>query len=457
MEKTSRNSQTQGAPPSRAGFARWSLFAPRSGHPIDPNAIISIRWLGLAGQLAAAGLVYLILDFDLPLLEVLAVIAIGALMNLWQIYFRRPDSDMPLYLMLALGFDVVQLAALLYLTGGLVNPFAVLFLAPVVVSAAVLDLRATLILLGLVIIAASLLVFFHLPLPWSGPGLVLPGLFVLGIWTALLVASVFMGFYVFWLASAARANSAALGATRLILAEEQRITSLGALATAAAHKLGSPLNTLALIAHELNRDLDRNDPHFEDIQLLGSELERCRVILSELDAEASRANSPAEVAMPLSHMVRNMLARRQPDLSQETRIDLRAARAPDGLPDNKLPEPACIELPELRYALDTLLDNAGDFARQLIVLELDWTEHEIILLVRDDGPGFRPAMLAAAGQPGQSTRKGQNAHRGLGLFLVRTFMRQLGGQARFYNSQQGGAVVELRLPRQRLQAVPRTS
>lgn len=418
--------------------------AGRSASPFDPGTIVFIRWLGLAGQLVSVCLVFLLLDFDLPLLEVLGVIAIGGAMNLWQMRLRQQDSEASDLLMLALGFDVLQLAALLYLTGGLLNPFAVLFLAPVVVSAAVLDLRATLILLGLVIGSASLLIFFHLPLPWSGSGLSLPPLFVFGIWTALLVASVFMGFYVFWLASAARANSAALAATRLMLAEEQRTTALGSLATAAAHKLGSPLNTLTLIAHELNRELLADDPHFEDVRLLQSELERCRVILSELDADASRADTHAASAMPFSHMVRNMLAQRADPMKVETRIRL----VPQA---DRQAEPVIAPVPELRWALDTLLDNAADYADRLICLDLSWTETHIALSVQDDGPGFKASMLAAAGQPGQTTRKGQNAHRGLGLFLVRAFMRQLGGQARFYNSQQGGAVVELRLPRQRLE------
>ncbi len=418
----------------------------RPASPFDPGTIVVIRWLGLAGQLVSVCLVYLLLGYDLPLLEVLSVIAIGGLMNLWQMRLRGQDSEASDLLMLALGFDVLQLAALLYLTGGLLNPFAVLFLAPVVVSAAVLDLRATLILLGLVICSASLLIFFHLPLPWSGSGLSLPPLFEFGIWTALLVASVFMGFYVFWLASAARANSAALAATRLMLAEEQRTTALGSLATAAAHKLGSPLNTLTLISHELNRELAETDPHFEDIRLLQSELERCRVILSELDADASRADAHAASAMPLSHMVRNMLAQRPDPMKVETRIQLSGGTPP------QLAEPLVVPVPELRWALDTLLDNAADYADRLITLDLSWSEAEITLLVHDDGPGFKASMLAAAGQPGQTSRKGQNAHRGLGLFLVRAFMRQLGGQARFYNSQQGGAVVELRLPRQRLEA-----
>jgi two-component system sensor histidine kinase RegB len=149
--------------------------------------------------------------------------------------------------------------------------------------------------------------------------------------------------------------------------------------------------------------------------------------------------------MPFSHMVRNMLAQRADPMKVETRIRL----VPQA---DRQAEPVIAPVPELRWALDTLLDNAADYADRLICLDLSWTETHITLSVQDDGPGFKASMLAAAGQPGQTTRKGQNAHRGLGLFLVRAFMRQLGGQARFYNSQRGGAVVELRLPRQRLEA-----
>ena len=152
-------------------------------------------------------------------------------LNIWQAWrTRHVTQTSALELLLALSFDVIQLAGLLYLTGGLTNPFSILLLAPIAVSAALLDFRSTAVLVILVGVSATLLSRFHLPLPLLSDGFVLPPLYLTGLLAALMVSALFISFYVWWLADKSRRTSASLVATQLVLEREQQIANLGALA-----------------------------------------------------------------------------------------------------------------------------------------------------------------------------------------------------------------------------------
>lgn len=432
---------TGSAPKRRIGTGGVRGAARR---PIDPTVLISIRWLALAGQLAALLFVSFSLKFDLPVIQAMGVIGVSVAVNIWQGFaagYNQQHSRQ--ILLLALGFDVVQLAALLYLTGGLINPFAIFFLAPVIVSAALLDVRSTAILLMLVVSLSTLLTVYYLPLPWWPDSyFTVPDLYIFGIWTAISLSAVFIAVYVFWLAADARRTDDALSEAEQTLAQDRQANAVGALATAAAHKLGSPLNTITLISHELLADAEDDDPHFEDIQLLAQEVERCRVILAGLDTGGS-----PDILLPASHVLRNMLARKATEINKQLNFTI------DDTASDQEPEMAVSA--ELRYALDTLIDNAADFAKSTIDLMIGWDEQRLWIRLSDDGPGFRQQTLNRIGEPGNSTRKGQAGHKGLGIFLASNLIRQMGGSVQFLNlavSTDGrtGACVDMHLPRQNL-------
>ena len=190
---------------------------------IDPRVSVAIRWIALSGQLATVLLVHFALGFELPLGPLIAIIATGIMLNLWQtslnsngVRLSRPP------ILFVLIFDVIQLAALLYFAGGLLNPFSILFLAPVAVSAAILDVFSTISLVIIVTICASILTIYHLPLPWSDTGFIIPALYQFGLWIALVISTVFMAYYVFWLASKSKKTSEMLSQTRLMLASERQ-------------------------------------------------------------------------------------------------------------------------------------------------------------------------------------------------------------------------------------------
>lgn len=418
----------------------------RTGSPVDPKALISIRWFALLGQFSALVIVSGVLGFNTAFDQALSIILVGIIVNLFQSWrsFRQTRLRRR-EILLALIFDVLQLAALLYLTGGLVNPFAILFLAPIVVSAAVLDFKSTVMLIVVVVISACLLSQYFLPLPWYETGLVLPEIYVIGILSALIVSSMFIGFYVWWLAAEARRTNAVLSATQLMLEREQQTTALGALAAAAAHKLGSPLNTIAVISHDLPQRLQRTEKEAshdetitEDIIQLGIEAERCRVILSELNQDILTDRLNLDAARPVSDVIQSQLEQKILSLGRMLHL---SAGALDGSP-----EPSIMPHSQLKYALETLLDNAHDFAFEQIVMDIGWTEAEIDISIEDDGPGFPPAILNKLGQPWNSSREGLSGHKGLGVFLAKTLIETLGGKMVVNNGQDRGAIIHIQIP-----------
>ena len=413
---------------------------------IDPKALVLIRWIALFGQSAALFTVFFFFNFEPPFLSAFGIILVGVALNIWQAWrTRHVTQTSALELLLALSFDVIQLAGLLYLTGGLTNPFSILLLAPIAVSAALLDFRSTAVLVILVGVSATLLSRFHLPLPLLSDRFVLPPLYLTGLLSALMVSALFISFYVWWLADKSRRTSASLVATQLVLEREQRIENLGTLAAAAAHKLGSPLNTITLISHDL-QDRLKQQPNSqtlsEDINLLIDESERCRVILSELDRDVNTDRFADDVTMPVSQVLQTMLDPKLTELS--TLLELTTGALDESS------EPLSKPLPDLKYTLETLLDNARDYAVSAIKLDIGWTATDIDISLSDDGPGFSPNILARIGQPGNSSRDGRDGHRGLGLFLAVTLVNSLGGQIDIYNEEVGGAAVHITIPRERL-------
>jgi two-component system, sensor histidine kinase RegB len=405
---------------------------------IDVGVILTIRWVAIIGQSAALLFTHLMLKLDLLLLPALFVISLSVVVNLCQIMQSPKSRQRHRHNSFALGFDVVQLAALLYLTGGLLNPFSVMILAPVVVSAAVLRRKSTLMLIGIVAASVSFLAFFNYPLAWQAT-VQFPPYYLAGVWMALILSSCFLGGYTWWVASNARRLSTALTEARLAIAEEQKVRALGSLATAAAHKLGSPLNTITVIGHELARDISPDDPIYEDIQLLRAEIERCRVILSELDVVQGRRAIAEEPPVPVTLLVDELIYQQLGSDGINFVITNSGA-------DN-LETPLVKHRPEWLHALENLLQNAKQFAVHEVNVHIEWSSDHITIEIRDDGPGFSASILAQAGQPWNSSRSGTGGHRGLGLFIARSLLESIGGSVKFGNADGGGGLVELRVPR----------
>src|SRR5438477_10345923 len=225
------------------------------------DTILRLRWLAVLGQLAAIFIVVQGLEFDLPVLPCVGIVGLSALLNLvLQITFNPMQRLEPAYAAGLLALNIVELAGLLFCTGGLQNPFSFLFLTPVLISATALPIRLTIALGVLAVACASALVFYHLPLPWdSDDPLVLPPIYLFGVWLSIVVAIGVTSLYAFQVTEQARKLSDALAATELVLTREQQRTQIDGLAAAAAHELGTPLTTIFLIARYLYTTVLAND------------------------------------------------------------------------------------------------------------------------------------------------------------------------------------------------------
>jgi two-component system, sensor histidine kinase RegB len=427
------------------------------------RTLVRLRWLAVIGQSIAVLVVQFLLGFRVPLAACLALIALSAWLNIFlnlrwrggQRLASRPAG-------LLLGYDVLQLAGLLYLTGGLENPFAFLFLVPVTVSATSLPIPWTLSLAGLALACSTLLAFFHMPLPWSAAqNFQLPPTYVGGMWAALVCGTVFSSIYARRIAEEARMMSSALSATELVLAREQRLSALDGLAAAAAHELGTPLATIALVAKELKREIPKKSPYTEDIDLLISQTARCREILTRL-AVPEQLEDDVYQQVSLHAMIEDLVS---PLRGSEVQIEIDAAS------DEKKPtaEPVFKRNPAITYGLGNLLENAFDFAKALVSVKARWTTSQVVLTVTDDGPGFDQSIFDQLGDPFVTTRPGygadaqaeagQHEGMGLGLFIAKTLLERSGAQVTLANQKYplAGAVITVTWPRSTIDVGLRSS
>jgi len=434
------------SPPGLAkGFRPWSpieMTDPSTAQnllavAVRLRTVLLIRWIAAAGQLTTVLIVHFGLDYALPLLLCFTAVAVLAASNLAITVMRSTRGRLADREALALlGFDAVQLTCLLYLTGGLANPFGILILAPVVVSATILSRRATISLTGVAVLAITILAYFHLPLPWSPGRLSLPLPYILGIWTALAVATVFISTYVWSVAEEARRMSEALSETQAALARAQRLAALDGLAAAAAHELGSPLATIAVVAHELSREVPADSPIAEDVSLLVSQSERCRDILADIATQPEeRGGAPFE-RLPFTVFLQEAVDDATGG-SIETLIEIAGELGGD--------EPQIDPRPEILRGLGNLIQNAEQFARSRVTLTTYWDRRIVNVTIRDDGPGFPQSVLAAIGEPYISTRTGRGDHMGLGIFIAQTLLERSGASLGFSNK--GGGEVVISWPR----------
>ncbi|HWA91362.1 MAG TPA: ActS/PrrB/RegB family redox-sensitive histidine kinase [Rhizomicrobium sp.] len=430
------------------------LPAPSPRGRVRLRTLCNLRWLAIGGQSAALLVVYFGFNYRLPIVACAAAIGVSAALNV-VLTLRYPPShrlvnrDATIYL----AFDVLQLAALLYLTGGIANPFALMFLAPVVIAAATLNLSNTLILGGLALVSVSVISIVHKPLPWEADATIeLPLLYQAGIWASLVIGIGFTSIYAWRIASETARMSAGLAATQLALAREHRLAALGALATAAAHELGTPLGTIAVVARELERALPPDSAEAEDVRLLRAQAERCRAILARL-ANPEEAMLGATARLPLGALLDDVAA---PYRGEDVEIFIE-------IQNRTQAQPQVWRAPELLHGLGNIIENAADFARTRVRVQALVDESTLSIEIEDDGPGFAPEIFEHIGEPYITSRPGHHAlgesemgpngslgeHEGMGLgfFIAKTLLEQTGGTVKAMNLDGKGARVRVAWPR----------
>ncbi|AHM03777.1 Sensor histidine kinase PrrB (RegB) [Roseibacterium elongatum DSM 19469] len=422
------------------------------------RTLLVLRWLAILGQTMTVVLASFY--FGLRVELGLCFLAIGAsvvsnliAMTIFPENQRLSDRDA----MLTLLFDLAQLSFLLFLTGGLNNPFALLILGPVTISATALTMRSTAILGALAIGLISLLAYFHVPLTLStGEIMELPDLYILGFWMAIVIGIVFLSAYARRISSESHSMSQALLATQMALAREQKLTDLGGVVAAAAHELGTPLATIKLVSTELAEELENYPELAEDARLIRDQADRCRDIMRSM-GRAGKDDLHMRSA-PLEEIVREAA-----EPHSDRGIEIVTAFGPAGGCTG--PQPIVWRKPEIIHGLRNFVQNAVDFAETRVWIDGQWINGEIKVKIVDDGPGFPPDLLGRLGDPflrrrsrdSDSQRPGYEGM-GLGLFIAKTLLERSGAKVTFHNASdpflldedtppRNGAMVELVWPR----------
>ena len=389
------------------------------------QTLVLIRWVALAGQALAIVVVKFGLGFDMAFVPALLVVAVSIGLNTVLTLRYAPTTRLSdLQAALYLAYDTLQLAILLYLTGGIENPFSMMMLVPVTVSATILSLRSTVLLGVFSLVCLSIVTISHQALPWYGDGLALPGLYVAGIWVALVLGMGFITVYAWRVAAEARRMSDALAETQMALAREQQFSSLGGLAAAAAHELGTPLSTITLVVREMQREAEGGGAFTDDMDLLLLETERCREILAELSRDPRREGESPFEQLALPALVDSIAAPLR-KISPPVEITERMASG--------LTMPIVRTSPEIRHGLRNVIENAADFAATRVDVTITVLPRIVALVITDDGPGFAHTVLGELGEPYVSTRRADGGM-GLGLFIDKTLLERTGAQVTFHNA-----------------------
>ena len=400
-----------------------------------------LRWLAVFGQLVAVLVGYYILNLDFDLFICLGLIFLSSALNsITTMYFPKTKRLSEYQNMLVLLYDLLQLGFMLFFTGGLTNPFSVLILAPVIISATVLNLKFT-VLLG--ISAGTIITFlseFYIPLKYqSGVVLEPPYLLLIGNWLALSIAILFIAVYSRRVATETFSMSQALQAMQMALEREQRLTSLGGIVAAAAHELGTPLATIKLASTELQHGFSDMKELNQDLDLISKQVDRCKDILSNIGRRGKEdiflRNMP--IMIILQEAVEHYL-----DGSKRVVFSLNDKVGKDLEDFSKDPQLLIARKPELIYGLRNIIQNAVDFSNDSVWLDVKYDKNTVIFQISDDGEGFPIHLLGRLGEPfliegvGEKYFDISRPHyegMGLGLFIAKTLLEHLGGIVSFKN------------------------
>ncbi len=408
------------------------------------QTLVRLRWLAVAGQTITVLIIWGVLDFPMPIAQATILIAALAVANLiLSAWFPATHRLGPKSALALLCFDLLQMGALLFITGGLGNPFAPLICVPVIIAFASQPLRHSLVLLVFALVCTTVLSLSPYPVPWyEGEHLRIQPIMQLGVWFSIASMMVFAAFYAYRVSHEASLLADALVATEMILEREKHLGQLDGLAAAAAHELGTPLATISVVAKEMERELGQDERFKEDVQLLRSQSERCRDILRRLTSLPAEGEEHLR-RLPLSSMMEEVIApHRQFD------IDIRLVQKTDGGH-----EPIGVRNAGILYGLGNLIENAVDYAKSEVVISVEYDDQRVAIMIEDDGPGYSAVILSRIGEPYMTSRTRERSEHagglGLGLFIAKTLLERSGASIRFSNRGDGqvGARIRIEWPR----------
>ena len=415
-----------------------TLFRLEENLNLDKKTLVFLRWIAIFGQIFSVNLVYFFLDLDFPVMLCHIVILIGLFTNIYLQFGLKATLLKDLYSSLFLMYDIIQLSVLLFLTGGIFNPFAILLIVPTIVSSTFLSMGSTIILGSSTIIILFVLTFFNMPLPGMEEYVLsFPNYYVTGILISLIIGLIFLSYFGIRFAGETKKRSDALYKLQQILAKEYELESLGGQAAAAAHSLGTPLATITVIAKEMRKEVGESSKLTKDIDLLISQTKRCSEILKKI-SQKQIIKDEFLSAMSFEDLLEEIIKSFRE--SSDKKIKLNTNKDVNKIDIKRNPE--------LVYGLRNFIGNAVKFANQNIHISIISDNINLFILIEDDGPGFPEDIIKALGEPYIKSRSKilkNNVGLGLGTFLGKTLLERQSAVIYFENdSSLSGAKVKIK-------------
>jgi len=392
--------------------------------------LIKIRWIAIFGQILAICFVFYFINIQIPFFETLIIIFLSIALNFYSYFEERKNKSISnIKAFSFLLFDTLQLGFLLFLTGGIINPFSILILAPVITSASYLPAFMTVVLSIISIVIIIILNFYFIPLD-LGTEFYLPEIYSFGLVASLIITVIFIAIYAYLFASSSRKISNALSVSKLQILNQKKITEVGSLSAAAAHELGTPLNTIFLIINDLLKEkiLIDNKNIAKDIILLKSQAERCKEILQSFSKNPLKLKDKFLEKVKISDLIKINFEK----FNKNKKLIIKKNQI-----DN---EPEIIFKDEIMYALGNIIQNAILYSKMNVTAELNYNDSNIKIIIIDDGEGFSKDIIDKLGEPYISKNK---QGMGLGIFIAKNLIENMGGNINFYNSKGDNAVVEI--------------
>ena len=415
-----------------------TIFRLEENLNLDKKTLVFLRWIAIFGQLFSVNLVYFYLDLNFPVLLCHIVILIGFATNIYLQFGLKATLLKDFYSSSFLMYDIIQLSVLLFLTGGIFNPFSILLIVPTIVSSTFLSMGSTIILGSLTIILLFVLTFFNMPLPGMEEYVLsFPNYYVTGILISLIIGLIFLSYFGIRFAGETKKRSDALNKLQQILAKEYELESLGGQAAAAAHSLGTPLATISVVSKELRKEVGDNSKLTKDIDLLISQTKRCSEILKKISQKKIISDeflSSMSFEDLLEEILKSFKESSDKNIQLNTNKDV-----------NKID---IKRNPELVYGLRNFIGNAVKFSNQNVIISIISDNINLFILIEDDGPGFPEDIIKALGEPYIKSRSKMyktNAGLGLGTFLGKTLLERQSAVISFENnSSLNGARVKIK-------------
>ena len=405
------------------------FFETSKQYSFKKSTYINLRWIGIVGQLIAVNFVYLILNFKFNFLLSNLIIIFGVISNFYLIYIYKKTqlSDRSAFVFLFL--DIIQLSTLLYLTGGIVNPFVIFLLIPSVFSSSNLSFKTNSLLVGLTGIAIIILTFYSkdLPSPLSEHYHVSP-YYYFSIPIALIVALVFLNYFAMTFGSQSRLRKDALSKMEEVMAKEHELLSLGGQAAAAAHSLGTPLSTIKIITQDLAKQLENNEEFKKDIELLNSQVERCNEILKRLSLNPVEEDDFIDKDLTVREYLSEIISSFR-EISNKNFVF--------NFDQDSNPKKITKSI-EIVYGLRNFIGNANKFSRDKIFINLKSDSEITEITIEDDGDGYPKDILPKIGEPYLKTSNSEEKSKtglGLGLFIGKTLLEKNFASLNFRNSK----------------------